>query len=84
MFRPHAKILAVTKLNSVARELSLLRNLNVMQVDTFDYPNELADFVIKQSLDRKFCEINDDIILIQGEKGTTEESEIKLLNASSQ
>lgn len=47
MFRPHAKILAVTKLNSVARELSLLRNLNVMQVDTFDYPNELADFVIK-------------------------------------
>lgn len=74
----------MTKLNSVARELSLVRNMCVLQVDTFDYPEQLVDFVIKQCLDRKYCQTNDDIILIQGDRGTTEESDIKLVTASTQ
>lgn len=61
-----------------------MKNMSVMQVDTFEYPEQLVDFVIKQSLDRKFCQLNDDIILIQGELGTVEESDIKLVTASSQ
>lgn len=56
----------------------------VLQVDTFDYPEQLVDFVIKQCLDRKYCKTNDDIILIQGDRGTTEESDIKLVTASTQ
>lgn len=30
MFRPNATVLAVTKLNSVARELTLIKNLSVI------------------------------------------------------
>jgi len=37
----------ISKLNSVARELTLFRNLSVIQVDTFDFPKELVDFVVR-------------------------------------
>jgi len=51
-------------LNSVARELTLFKNMNIIQIDTFEFPKELVDFVIRQAVDKKLCEENDQIILI--------------------
>ena len=84
LFRPNARIIAMSPNKNVSKKLSLIWGLETADVKQFNNTDEMIDMVQKYLIDNKILKVNDKYVIIAGVpigvSGTTNMIRVETIN----
>ena len=84
LFRPNARIIAMSPNKNVSKKLSLIWGLETADVKQFNNTDEMIDMVQKYLIDNKILKVNDRYVIIAGVpvgiSGTTNMIRVETIN----